>query len=344
MEHSTKYKKYARKVNTESNAGLLVRRNNIDFKFVEGDVIKYDSDTSIFPVVSTRSVLNADTIGIRCGQRSGIITVSDTAYKIKGCGIEIALMSKKRYTMTHQKLSPIPEGGLSYKHAERELEVLNIYNELMREEGFAICSTPAAIIHYNKEFSAGLFYRIVCKIPAIRELSGLDSTGLSILSSAVTKIKGDTRIPELYHLVKDSKLAKEVMYKLGLMIGSQKKIMGKQIYIGTGNSHVGNIVVFVSENSVHANWTDFDSSKYHSKYADINHYTLETETNRLMYSTRINGEDLVHGTKSFEVVPADITASLRLGIEEGNANPRLRNPIPLDEMCSAFDIMLNSNG
>lgn len=240
---------------------LLVPRDTVGFKEVEGIVEKIDSNAKIKPVVLTDEPC-PDFLGFKSGRRSGLLSLDEVVYKIKGCNIKLAVETKGVYRKTNG-WDKEPYCGQILADTKMEIEFTLYTNELLAREGFPVFYEPSAIIHYGKFFKIDPTNFRSYPLNLLKELF----TSKEELAASAMRIKGDTRLPEIYRLeVQDEKAALGIAYKMGLMAGAQKRITENKIFWSLRNSHVGNYVVFEEEGRIYLGMADFDDA---TKYSPV---------------------------------------------------------------------------
>lgn len=314
--------------------GLLVPRDTKKFREVSGRVEKIDESINIAPLVITAKP-NCDCIGAASGQRSGLVSIKGNNFKIKGCGLEAALETEGVYAVNHGMEYNDPEGGITLSDAMRESMNTSRLNGTLNREGFQTCHEPAAIIHYGKMF----------KSPRM----GREEE----LAAMVMKIRGDTRLPELYRRkVKNFGAAGEVTRRLGRIGGAQKRIMEDAGFLWSadseaGNAHIGNYVIFVQDNYLCLCMCDFESMTNDlDELAPAEFLEARNkERQRLLASLMQSPFNLVDGIhrESEEENDRDIARQDTFrpkfvrGFVEGYEHPDKRELITLELLLEAFD-------
>lgn len=307
---------------------LLVPRDIIGFEEVSGVVEKVDLDTRINPVMLTHGQ-NPDFLGLKSGERSGLFSVNGDTYKIKGCDIILAQIGAHSLTE--------PEGGQTLQSAKREVEFIQATNEILTEEGFSVAYQPSAIIHYQKLFKPNL-----SDFHYPRHWQFIEPfLGKRKLAASVMKIKGDTRLPEIYiQEFKDKGAASAIAYRLGLMAGAQRRVTENKILWTLGNSHVGNYVVFEEEAKVHLGMVDFDAAL---RYNTIINQFLRLKVKgieSILASMNSPNYNIVGGKvrNENEIAPEYFKRDFIRGFRDGYQNPDKRETIRRADLHIAFGI------
>lgn len=204
-----------------------------------------NSTTPVRPVVMTSNE-SRNLEGLRSGRRSALFELdgqpADEGFKVKGGGIESAFKSSGLYRTSHRNLGYAPEGGCVLSAVEREINNTLFFNELFTAEGFPVPYQPEATIHYGKMF----------------EPDGRSECAEE-LAASVMRIKGDTRLAELYRLkVRDYEAARGVAFKVGLIAGAQKRVTNN--FYWKDSQSTGNYVVFLNDGHLNLAPIDFEDT------------------------------------------------------------------------------------
>ena len=307
---------------------LLVPRDAVGFEEVNGIVEKIDLDTRIKPVILTHGQ-NPDFLGLKSGERSGLFSVDDDAYKIKGCDIILAQIR------AHSLIDP--EGGQTLPATKREVEFVRTINELLTKEGFSVPYQPSAIIHYQKLFKPDLSdFRYPLHWQFIEPFLGKRE-----LAASVMKIKGDTRLPEIYiQELKCKDAASAVAYRLGLIAGAQRRVTENKILWTLGNSHVGNYVVFEEEAEINLGMVDFDAALRYNPFINQFFRLKVKGIERILASMNDPNYYTVGGKviNKKEIAPEYFKKEFARGFRDGYQNPDKRETIRHTDLHTAFGI------
>ena len=242
--------------------GLLVPRPTVKFRDltdmpgVRVEPVNSEIGTSVKPVVITEGD-EYDFEGVRSGGRSGLLKFVEDgpSYKVKGCRIEQALTTEGLYRSSRNLMNILydPLGGQVISDADNELNWTQTYNEILIEEGFPVLHVPEAIIHYGKEYKADRmpeWQKSFYKLTIFKEGTWLYefpyNSKQEELAPSVMRVKGDTRLHELYRQeVQNVEAASTVAYGLGLMAGAQQRLTEDNfVWSKVSPLHVANYVVF----------------------------------------------------------------------------------------------------
>ena len=199
---------------------LLLPRRPVGFKEVDGSIESVDPQTKIRPVVVTSNP-KPDLVGLRSGQRSGLLQLDGEALKIEGCGVERALGKKGSYRDEHRGT---PVGGYLLSVAQKRVDRILKTNQRLTQDGWPVSYNPVAIIRYGKEFRYSPYgiWGVFAKL-----FGGNPDTLAEELAAPVIGIKGDTKASEFYTLKpQDRRAAGIIAFRLGLMAGAQNRALG----------------------------------------------------------------------------------------------------------------------
>ena len=203
--------------------GLLVPRKPMKFRIVEGS---YETANGALPPLVRTSYNHHDFEGFESGRRSGIIKKDKSIFRIKGCEIEQAFRRNDLYKRTRDTFGGQgfdPYGGMLLPDAQNELKWLRVYNEILAKEGFPACNEPHGIINYGRRFKRDTLTDLIIPEFLLGAFGLPKSEGQ--LAASVMKIRGDTRLPEIYvQDVQNIEGASAVAYGLGLLAGAHKRI------------------------------------------------------------------------------------------------------------------------
>jgi hypothetical protein len=320
--------------------GLLVARQPCRLKQVKGEVRAFDSTVTIFesPLVITDSD-DYSLEGIASGHRSALIIADGVVYKIKGCAIEKAFISDEVYRRTHATEAPL--GGEILIDAENELLRTKQIGDLITQGGFHFPYDPQELFDYKKQWTPedvmSPWFRKVYDI--IKEHSYfktlLDLPSPVGLGASVTRIRGDTRLPEIYLLRELSQVAvSDISYKFGLSAGAQMRLT-ENFYWGRGDAHLGNFVVFHEKDQIHIAMTDFEETRprlglgrYDRLHHSLNNVRLPFSVWWAGYNFRKKGES--------KVPSANFRKGFKRGFKEGWKNPNKRDTINFELLKDAY--------
>ena len=350
--------------------GLIIPRDPIRFRIVEGSC---EPNIPVPPIITTQRDYDTTTRkdydfrGVASGRRGGLVSIDGVALRLKGCWLERAFKTEEVYRKLRVVFTDTlcvgdsPEGGQVISDAQAELRWLKIYNEIISKEGFPVCNEPLGAIHYARKFkedrrdyhdSADRIARFfICLFK--NDLRNFDYYGddpiaerlfnIGIheeeLGAAVMKIKGDTRLPEIYcQTVKSIEAASTVAYRFGLMAGAHKRLTENTFLWRASNSHEGNYIVFLENGSVHLAMTDFDgASKYQAVRNQLYRFLL---TQKLPFTLRSKkGEEIGRiMSLAYREAPPFFRPEFRRGFKDGLRNPNKREPVTLELLCESFDL------
>ncbi len=328
----------------QADYGLLVPRKQIRLKRVNGHVKAFDSVTTIFenPIVLTTSD-RYDLVGIASGHRSALVNIGGIAYKIKGCAIEKAFTSDGLYRRTRNKEAP--KGGVLLADAENELQRTRQIGELLTQEGFRYPYEPHESFLYGKQWMPKDeipqwlrdFYE------GMKDFSYIEQLGITLfdeqrpveLGALVMKIKGDTRLPEVYLQQESSTRAvSDIAYKLGLTAGAQKRITHE--YYWGADAHLGNYVVFLEEDHVHMAMVDFEETRPRLELNMVARLLQNFwERKEIPRSVSYAGRNF--RKKDEPSVPSShFRVGFKRGFDEGWKNPEKRESIHINDLREAY--------
>lgn len=319
---------------------LLVPRETVGFKEVKGIVDKIDSSAKIKPVILTDEP-SPDFLGFKSGGRSGLLSLDSVVYKIKGCNIKPAFETEAAYTTTY-RWNEEPVGGQLLADSKREIEFTHHINELLTTEGFPVPYEPSAIIRFGKFFQIDPTNSRWYPLNLLKEAF----IGKEELAASVMRIKGDTRLPEIYGLkVQNEKAAFEIAYKFGLMAGAQKRVTENKIFwsFQNTNTHVGNYVVFEEKGDIYLGMVDLDDA---AKYSPIKNrlavfdpligVTLkEQEIGTILSSLNSTISSMIGGINQ-GCAPQYFKNGFIGGFREGYKNADKREPITHADLHAVF--------
>ncbi len=331
--------------------GLLVPRDPVKFKIVPGWFESLNTTGNrVTPLVRTTDE-NFNFEGIESGTRSGLLLMDGLILKIKGCNIGAAFKDGcEIYRTTRDELfKPGKEtyGGQVLADAEKELRWLAIYNQIISQEGFLNCQEPIGNIYYDKKFKRDRrqnWTYSVFLLEMLRKLSNPELTWEQVddysdkkfnaglteqdLAASAMKVKGDTRLPELYRQrVSDTYAEAELAYKFGLMAGAQKRITENTFLWGVGNAHDGNYVIFSEGDNVYLAMADFDGAHSAKKaFIKLSSGGIQAWEGELLKR------------RFYRNPSSNFVANFRRGFSEGHKNPDKRGTITLEMLCEAYDL------
>lgn len=311
---------------------FFVCRRPCDFIEVSGRLESFGQDgLDLKPVIMKNylSEANPTYTGFKSGGRCGVFLINGTAIKAKGCCLPINAFERRSYNQTY---GDDPYGGMTLGQAEIDIRFTLRYGEIMGEEGFPCPSTPVGLIHYNIGFFDPREDDVFDTQPKITTNN---------LVAPLIKILGDTRIPEIVTRdIKEQVLASDVTYRLGLMAGTQLKLVHRHNFIwGGGSSHVGNYVLFPYEGNINVGMVDFECS-YKSRDRTAQQEDIQEVIESFdVFSYRKNGiiDFFRKNPETYKLFREHFIK----GLVEGYSHPDVQSQVSLEEFVSSFQLRDN---
>jgi len=347
-----------------SEYGLLVPRSTIKFRDVSDipgvrvESVNSGVESKVKPIIRT-GLEPYDFEGVASGGRNGLVIIDGIPYKVKGCNIEEAFRGNGLYTATH--FVDNPKGGLQLRLAKDDLVKTNEIHKLLTREDFPIPYEPEALVQYGRFYQEkepneffekyADFLEAYGKVfPALEKMfqfmaNGLRSPPPEELGAAVWKIRGDTRLSEIYNRRERSQEAvQEVGYRFGLSVGAQQKITEQWYW--SGNWHAGNIVAFGEdiplrrESQIYLAKVDFDGTIRAEDIKNPKDKLLYKATNKLfLWSLFIGSSGLPrYWPINKAAASKNFRRAFKQGFYEGFDNTDRRQPVTLEMLLDAFEL------